>query len=608
MRAIVGRERLRGRSARGGDRKQSGDVSVGRNDPCPCGSGKKFKHCCLAKDAIGGPLTGIGDVNPPMAGTPQRLAALARDAQERWAAGLYVEAIGPLLEIAHHRPKSPEAQYELGLTFAKCGRFSEAVARLRAALELRPGFLPALAQLASALEQTQEPAEAAPVHRKLARIVPDTLPRLHHLAKAQMLEGKADEAETTLRRFLALAPDHGAERIVLGELLSDQRRFGDAGEEFKRALETAPRAFQLLAATRRMTEADRPLLERMRPLAQQLALEVETRAAIRFGLGKAYDDLGEYEEAMRQYDAGNALKAASSARFDRAALAHRYDDTIACATAETQERAARALARSRRPGDDLPVLIVGMPRSGTTLTEQILSSHPEVAAAGEQAFWTSRRQDLRLSATGAPDGKALAKASDDYLERLRGYGPNARRVTDKMPKNFEMLAQVRLAFPEARIIHCRRNPIDTCLSNYFSYFVGGVGFAFDRGDIVFQYREYERLMAHWRRVLPPERFLELDYENLIADREAEVRRIVAFIGLEWDDACLAHERNARVVRTASLWQARQPIYTTSVERWRRYEPWLGEFRDLLPEAERVRVGEPFAGEARTVAIESRAAT
>jgi hypothetical protein len=113
-------------------------VSVGRNDPCPCGSGRKFKHCCLAKDAIGGPLTGIGDAKPLMAGTPQRLAALARDAQERWAACQYVEAIGPLLEIAHHRPKSPEAQYELGLTFAKCGRFSEAVARLRAALELRP--------------------------------------------------------------------------------------------------------------------------------------------------------------------------------------------------------------------------------------------------------------------------------------------------------------------------------------------------------------------------------------------------------------------------------------------------------------------------------------
>ena len=297
---------------------------------------------------------------------------------------------------------------------------------------------------------------------------------------------------------------------------------------------------------------------------------------------------------MRQYDDGNALKAASSARFDRAALARRYDETIACATAETLGRAARASARPRRPGDDLPVLIVGMPRSGTTLTEQILSSHPEVAAAGEQTFWTSHRQNLRLSPAGAPDGEALTKAADDYLARLRSYGPNARRVTDKMPKNFEMLAQVRLAFPEARIIHCRRHPIDTCLSNYFSYFVGGVGFAFDRSDIVFQYREYERLMAHWRRVLPPDRFLELDYESLIADREAQVRRLVAFIGLEWDDACLAHERNARVVKTASLWQARQPIYTTSVERWRRYAPWLGEFRALQPEAERAPAGEPFA--------------
>jgi hypothetical protein len=240
------------------------------------------------------------------------------------------------------------------------------------------------------------------------------------------------------------------------------------------------------------------------------------------------------------------LKASSSARFDRGALARRYDEIIACATAENLEQAARSLAPPPRPGDDLPVLIVGMPRPGTTLTEQILSSHPDVAAAGEQAFWTDRRQDLRLSQSGAPQGQALAKARDDYHALLRGFGPNARRVTDKAPKNFEMLAQVRIAFPEARIIHCRRHPVDTCLSNYFSYFMGGVGFAFDRGDIVFQYRAYERLMANWRRVLPTDRFLELDYENLIANREAETRRLVAFIGLEWDDACLAHERNARV--------------------------------------------------------------
>ena len=554
-------------------------MSVGRNDPCPCGSGKKFKHCCQGKSTLGAGA-GVPDIVPPMPGTRHRLESLARTAQQHWAAGKHVEAIGPLLEIAHHRPRSPEAHYELGLTFAKCGRFPEAVSRLRQAVALRPSFLPALVQLAAALEQSQETSEAQVVYRRLSRTAADPLQRLHYLAKAQALDGKLDEAEATLRRFLALAPGHGEERIILGQLLSDQRRFDEAGEELRRAMDAAPRAFQLFAATRRMTESDRPLVEQMRAVVEDAALDGETRAAVRFGLGKAFDDLGDYEEAMRHYDAGNTLKAVS-ARFDRELLVRRYDEIIARATAENLEHAARALAQPRRSGEDLPVLIVGMPRSGTTLVEQILSSHPQVAAAGEQMFWHSRRQDLRLAATGAPDSNALSKAVSDYLDLLRGFGPNALRVTDKMPKNFEMLGPVRLAFPEARIIHCRRHPVDTCLSNYFSYFIGGVGFAFDRGDIVFQYRQYERLMEHWRRVLPPDRFLELDYERLIADREAEARRLVAFVGLDWDDACLAHEQNTRVIKTASLWQARQPIYTTSVERWRRYEPWLGEFRELL---------------------------
>jgi Sulfotransferase family len=143
---------------------------------------------------------------------------------------------------------------------------------------------------------------------------------------------------------------------------------------------------------------------------------------------------------------------------------------------------------------------------------------------------------------------------------------------------------LHLALPRARFIHCRRHPVDTCLSIFFESFGAVEGYASDRGDLVFAYRQYERLMDHWRRVLPPGRFTEVRYETLVANREAETRRLVEFCGLDWDDACLAPERNARVVKTASMWQARQPVYATSVERWRRYEPWLGDLRELAPEA------------------------
>jgi hypothetical protein len=169
----------------------------------------------------------------------------------------------------------------------------------------------------------------------------------------------------------------------------------------------------------------------------------------------------------------------------------------------------------------------------------------------------------------------------DYLALLGDIAPSARRVTDKMPQNFMHLGLVHLVFPRARIIHCRRNPIDICLSIYFTHFSLMKDYAFDRRGIVFFYEQYVHLMSHWRRTLPSDCFMEVDYEALVTDSEQVTRRMIDFCGLGWDDACLRSESNPRVVTTASMWQARQPIYETSVERWRRYEPWLGEFRRLL---------------------------
>jgi hypothetical protein len=330
-----------------------------------------------------------------------------------------------------------------------------------------------------------------------------------------------------------------------------------------------------------MTESDRPMIERMLTAVADARLDVESRVAIEFGLGKAFGDLREHGESMRHYDEANSLRA-RTARLDRPSLVDRYDRLIARYDRGTLERAAQELARPARADDELPVFIVGMPRSGTTLTEQILSAHPKVAAAGELPFWKGGLREWGRGTTD-PAAGALLSAVTEYCDLLRSYGPEVARVTDKAPLNFELLWLIRLAFPNARIIHCRRNPIDTGLSIYFSYFWAHQTYAFDKSDIVFFYRHYERLMAHWRSVLPPERFTEVDYETLVAEPEAESRRLIDFLGLPWDDACLAPENNVRSVKTASVWQARQPVYKTSVERWRRYEPWLGELRELLAE-------------------------
>jgi hypothetical protein len=225
-----------------------------------------------------------------------------------------------------------------------------------------------------------------------------------------------------------------------------------------------------------------------------------------------------------------------------------------------------------------------MPRSGSTLTEQVLSSHPAVAGAGELQFWGARYQHLRDIWSLTSSAEATKRLADDYLARLRPFGPKAVRVTDKTLSNFMLLGVIHRVFPNATLIHCRRQPIDTALSIFTTNFETNLDFASDRGDLVFFFRQYQRLMAHWREVLSPDRLFEVDYEALVAAPESQTRRLIAACGLEWNDACLEPHRNTRRINTASVWQARQPIYHTSVERWRRYEPWLGELRDLAPES------------------------
>jgi len=186
---------------------------------------------------------------------------------------------------------------------------------------------------------------------------------------------------------------------------------------------------------------------------------------------------------------------------------------------------------------------------------------------------------------GASTERLPARANElrgNYLRLLRGIAPDALRVTDKMPFNFLWVGLVHALLPRARIVHCRRNPVDTCLSIYSTYFAEHWGFTSDRGDLAAYYRQYLRLTDHWRAVLPADRMIDVDYEEAIAAPEETARRLIAFCGLEWDPACLSPDRNVDAVRTASRWQARQPIYRTSVERWRNYEPWLGELRELLP--------------------------
>jgi hypothetical protein len=330
---------------------------------------------------------------------------------------------------------------------------------------------------------------------------------------------------------------------------------------------------------RKCTEGDRPRLEQMRARLSDAALDDEDRLSLHFACGKLLDDLGEYREAMEHFDLANQIRS-GRAKFDGPAFAADVDRLVRRFTPDFFAANA-ALGRD----DETPLLIVGLPRSGTTLVERILSSHPQIAAGGELPFWIRRAAPWGVAEATYLSAQSARDISGEYLSLLRRIGPSAARVTDKLPFNVLFVGLIHLLLPKARIIQCRRHPVDTCLSIYFTHFNQTIAFASDKADLAVACQHYARLMDHWRTVLPSDRLLEVDYEKLVTDREAVTRQLVAFAGLDWHDSCLRPEQNERAVTTASLWQARQPVYTTSIARWRNYEPWLADLRRLLPAAD-----------------------
>ena len=228
-----------------------------------------------------------------------------------------------------------------------------------------------------------------------------------------------------------------------------------------------------------------------------------------------------------------------------------------------------------------PVFVVGMPRSGTSLTEQIISSHPSAMGAGELAFWADAvHEHEALVKEGSLDDSNRKKLVEAYLRVLEARSGDAPRIVDKAPVNSDYLGVIHSAFPDARIIYMQRDPIDTCLSCYFQKFVVSLNFTMDLSDLADYYRQHRRLMTHWRAVLPPGTMLDVPYEELVADQEGWTRKILDFLGLEWDERVLNFHETKREVATASFWQVRQKIYKNSVQRWRNYEKFIGPLRDL----------------------------
>jgi tetratricopeptide (TPR) repeat protein len=592
--------------------RHAGRRKPGRNDPCPCGSGRKYKVCCGAASAPAG-QTKSGPRRAASADPAgvQLLTAQAgralkggRTAEALSCLGQAVsldpgnislhldlgrlllnngrpaDALGCFKRVLEFDPDQVQAQLLEGLALEHLGWFEQAAEVYQRVIVRSPRLASAHSRLGTVLLLQDKPQEAAASFRRVAKLEPRKTEGLLGRALALVAEGPAEAARSALRDVLKRDPENVTALAQLGKLLAEAGKADEAWVAFERLLGINPGAvghYYDLVRIRSLGKSDRPLLVRMQQALARGDLHPLQRVMLELAVGKAHDDLGDPEHAMGHYLAANRLKG-QIRPLDRNLITERVDWLISTFTTE--------LMASRREHtgsqDGTPLLVIGMPRSGTTLVESVLGSHSSVGTGQELSFWSRCGRDLEASAR-VPDGDKLSDIARSYLEVLRGIS-DAPHVTDKKPDNFFWAGLIHLVFPRARIIHCRRHPLDISVSILGNFFAPRPDFSTEPDDLVFYYREYQRLMTHWRTVLPPDCLLEVSYEELVESPEAVIRRLLAFSGLSWEDACLYPERSERSVSTASLWQVRQPIFTGSIGRWRNYRPWLEPIMPLLQSA------------------------
>jgi tetratricopeptide (TPR) repeat protein len=459
-------------------------------------------------------------------------------------------------------PDRAEVHSNLAKLLLDVGRTEESIVSARRALELAPGLGGAHEHLANALLNVNI-EEAVRHYRAALESSPNDAELHNRLGIALRLLGRTDEGEASIRKALELRPGYAPALAALAELRADRGEFEEAEDLFKQALASQSDlsdAWVGLSRLRKFTTADADWLAQAERLVEQSGNPREA-AALGYAVGKYYDEIDDPDRAFASYRRANEIARRHARAYDRQAVEQQVDALIA---AYGRSRVAVTGATQTRR----PVLIVGMPRSGTSLTEQILASHPSVFGAGELSYWHSASAALRR--TPVVDDAAIREAGAGYERLLLEYSSDAARVVDKMPTNFLELGLIHLAAPGARIVHMQRDPIDTCLSIYFQDFRSTLAYANDLDDLAHFYREYERLMDHWRRVLPEDVLLEVPYESLTEDLERWTRRILEFVDLPWDQRCLEFHQTRRSVVTASKWQVRQKINRSSVARWRRY--------------------------------------
>jgi tetratricopeptide (TPR) repeat protein len=512
------------------------------------------------------------------------------------AAGRFAEARACYFEALRLNPRLARTHANLGQAMQQEGRVDDALTWLRRAIELQPNSIEFLGYLADAAADWDLQPEAIACYQRIVELDPGRSLSHNNLGALLQEEGRLDEARAHYEAALRAEPDFPPPHISLGGLLEALGELTEAEARFRKALELHPGHTVALSRLATLLKADLPdddLVILRRRLGDR-TLDGPRRSALLFGLALVLDGRGQYDEAAECLRVANALAFADLKRrhhaFQPAEHQRFISNMIAAFEPAYFARLAGAGMSTRRP-----VFVFGLPRSGTTLVEQILSSHSAVHGAGELRLG---RQDFdgipALLNRRGPAMPCLLDLNADLVrqmasrhdDRLRQLGGPALRVVDKMPDNYMYLGLLAILFPNACFIHCRRDLRDvavSCWSNSFR----GITWANDPTHIAARFGQYRRIMEHWRSALPAP-ILEVDYEDTVEDLEGVARRLVAACGLEWEPACLDFHLNRRPVRTASVIQVRQPLYKKSVARWKNYERHLAGLFEALPiERERI---------------------
>ncbi len=523
--------------------------------------------------------TASGTAAPP---APDRDAAKSRyfltQGNACVAAHDPLEAVGHYEAAARLDSDNADALNNLAAALCELGRYREADGHIRAAIRVRPAHPEAHANLGALLRARGELAEAEDSLRRALKLKPTLLDARHNLGLTLVSRGRWREARGQFRKVLKRDPGHAGACVGAAQVAGLEGQFAEAEALLARALRREPEmpaAWAAQAGLRRMTKADAAWRERAEAIAAATSAGLQ-EAELRFAIGKFCDDVGDYAGAFASYRRGNLLLREVAEAYGRDQRERFVDEMIGTYTKEACATPGLGASVSRRP-----VFVVGMMRSGTSLAEQIIGSHPSVAAAGELEFWNEAARERWTAGGTEPLGASQREElATQYLRLLATHSADAERVIDKAPANLDWLGMIHAAFPHARILYMQRDPIDTCLSCYFQQLSPSHTHTMDLGDLAHYYEQHRRLIEHWRAVLPAGTLLEVPYAELVGDLERWTRKILEFLDLPWDGRCLEFHSTRRAVVTASFWQVRQRIYRESVGRWRNYRPFLGPLARL----------------------------